>query len=71
MVSYITQSGLRPAIWASRFGISRGYLSDIMSGKKRPGLDLAFRIERETKGGVPASSWVSADGQSTPSEDAA
>lgn len=46
---------------AEIFGISRSYLSEIASGAKRPSLDVAFRIERETGGAVPASSWVSAE----------
>ncbi len=43
---------------AMKFGISQAYLSQILSGKRRPSLDLAIRIERLTDGAVPATSWV-------------
>lgn len=46
---------------ARRLNISRSYLSEIESGAKLPSLDLAFRIERETEGAVPARSWASVE----------
>lgn len=48
------------AKFAERLGISRSYLSEIETGAKKPALDLAFRIERETGGAVPAKSLASA-----------
>lgn len=45
--------------FARKIGISRSYLSEIASGKKRPSLALAFKIESATEGAIPASSWVS------------
>jgi transcriptional regulator with XRE-family HTH domain len=54
----IQESGVIQADWAKRFGVSSSYLSDLLNGKKRPSLDLAFKIERETSGRVLASSWV-------------
>ncbi len=44
--------------FARELGISQSYLSEIASGAKRPSLNVAFRIERETEGKVPASSWI-------------
>lgn len=55
---HIDQSGERQAIWADRIGISRAYLSDLLSKKKVPSLRLAARIERLTDRAVTASSWV-------------
>lgn len=48
------------AAWAARLGIKGGYLSELLSGKKRPSLALAALIERETGGAVPMQVWVSA-----------
>jgi hypothetical protein len=42
---------------AARFGIESGYFARIMLGKRRPGLDVASKIEANTGGRVPASSW--------------
>ena len=67
--NYILDSGQNRAAWADRLGVSRGFLSDLLNGKRRPGLDLAARIERETGGAVKAVSWVAET--PTPSEDAA
>lgn len=41
---------------AGLLGISDGYLSQILSGARRPKLELLIRIEELT--GVPVSSWV-------------
>jgi transcriptional regulator with XRE-family HTH domain len=37
-------------------GITDSYLSQILSGRRRPGLDIAVRIETLT--GVPVESWA-------------
>ena len=58
LASHISSSGESAAHWARRLGISRGYLSEMLAGKKLPSLTLAVTIERETGGAVPASSWV-------------
>ncbi|WP_299558675.1 helix-turn-helix transcriptional regulator [uncultured Sulfitobacter sp.] len=55
---FISQSDCNQAEWAKRIDVSASYLSDLLRGKKRPSLDLAFRIERATCGAVPASSWI-------------
>ena len=36
---------------------SESHLSTLRSGKKRPSLDLAARIERASNGAVPMGSW--------------
>jgi len=56
----ITASGQTRKAIADQLGISASYLSLLESGKKRPSLDLAFRIERLTGGAVPAASWTQA-----------
>ena len=50
---------------AEAFCISQAHLSSLLSGKKRPSLDLAVRIERVTNGKVPAASWVVSEHEAT------
>ena len=47
---------------AGRLGISRSHLSEIVTGAKRPSLELATRIERLTDGAVPVNQWIPAEG---------
>lgn len=54
----IARSGKTRSQFAEELGVGRPYLSMLESGKKRPSLELAIRIERLTGGAVPASSWV-------------
>ena len=55
---YIASKGMTRSEFAKTVGISAPYLSEILSGAKRPSLNLAFRIEGITGGEVPASGWV-------------
>ncbi|MEO8530854.1 MAG: helix-turn-helix transcriptional regulator [Deltaproteobacteria bacterium] len=59
----IDQSGKNRTEWAATLGISKSHLSDLLSGHRKPSLDLAARIERETGGRVLAVSWVPAPTQ--------
>lgn len=43
--------------WADDFGVSRPTLYGLMDGTRQPDAETAMRIERVTKGAVPASSW--------------
>lgn len=43
---------------AAAVGVSRGYMSELVSGSKTPSLEVAVNIERFSRGAVPASSWV-------------
>lgn len=53
--------------FAELLGISKSFMSEIVSGVKRPDLDLAFRIERATLGEVPAASFAfNQDGDAAP-----
>lgn len=56
----IIQSGQSQTAWAERLGISKSYLSAILSGKRQPALDLAVRIQRATDDKVLATSWIAA-----------
>jgi transcriptional regulator with XRE-family HTH domain len=41
---------------AAQIGVTDGYLSQILSGLRRPKLEILIAIETET--GVPVESWV-------------
>lgn len=43
---------------ARRIGITSGHISHLMTGRRRPGLDLALRIEREL--GIKIQLWARA-----------
>jgi len=68
---FIEGSGLPRSAWAERLGISRSYLYFLENGHKSPSLALAVRIERETGGAVPATSWVPEEGAGDVSGEAA
>jgi len=61
LTDFIIASGEARRVWAERFGVSAGYLSDLERGKKTPSLEVAVRIERVTGGAVPAVSWIGED----------
>ena len=43
---------------ADYLGISRPYMSLLLSGHKRPSLQLAGSIEKLTDGAVPMTAWI-------------
>jgi transcriptional regulator with XRE-family HTH domain len=59
LATHLKAAGTKRNEFARIVGISAPYLTQILSGLKRPSLDLAFRIETATGGVVPASCWVS------------
>lgn len=46
---------------ARRLEYDRSNFHKLLNGSLRPTLPLAFRIERETKGAIPASAWAGMD----------
>ena len=56
--TYVRDCGRTQRALADTLEISRPHLSLLISGKKRPSLDLAIRIEQLTEGAVPATSWA-------------
>lgn len=70
---FLRQHRLRQSVFADRVGATQATISKLIRGDTRPSLELAVRIERETKGAVPANSWVPepAPAPETPNEDAA
>lgn len=65
LAEHIRQSGETQTVWAERIRVSRSYLNHLMSGRRKPSLTIALRIESATGGAVPARSWedVCSDGE--------
>lgn len=55
---YLSVNAIRQGCFARLVGVRQPTVSRLVSGKTRPSLDLALRIETETKGKVPASVWA-------------
>jgi len=75
LATYIKGAGISQREFADRVGVDYSIVSRLARDGMRPSLELAVRIERETKGAVPANSWVPepapAPAPETPNEDAA
>ena len=54
---YFKTSRMSQTNFAKMVGISDAYVSDLKHGKRTPGLCVALKIERLTKGRVPVSIW--------------
>jgi len=60
LAAYLDAHGVSNKAFAERVGCSRVMVSLMRAGTTPPGLRLAAKIERETDGAVPATSWVEA-----------
>lgn len=60
LARYLKANELTDAAFALTVGRERSVITKLRHGKASPSLELAFLIERETAGAVPASSWVNA-----------
>jgi transcriptional regulator with XRE-family HTH domain len=56
--SWIDAQGLTRYVVAARLGIQRTYLHKLCRAESRPSLELAFEIEKLTRGSVLASDWL-------------
>lgn len=56
---WLDAAGMTRYDLADRLGIGRGHADRICRGERRPSLELAVEIEKLTRGGVPASYWMS------------
>ena len=59
LVAWMKDSGITASALARDLGITRGYLSLIISHKKTPAGELAAQIERTTGGAVMTAWWWS------------
>ena len=58
LTTFLTETNTSQAKLSEALGISRGHMSLLVSGERKPSLDLAVAIERATGGAVPVSSWA-------------
>ncbi len=56
---YLKTNGIRQTRFAEKMGMSNSYLSQIVSGDRKPSLTLALRIQAETGGAVDLSTFGS------------
>jgi hypothetical protein len=58
LTEYIKSQPDRPMReWADMFGISRPHLLAMLDGTRAPSLAVAQRIEAQTRGAVPITTW--------------
>lgn len=55
--------GRRKANFAEEIGTSPSYLSQLLSGHRRPSFRLMLKIQEATGGDVPVSAWVEQSGE--------
>ena len=56
LAEYRDRHGYKQYELAELLGLADAHLSQILTGKRRPGLPIAVRIEQRT--GIPAESWL-------------
>jgi transcriptional regulator with XRE-family HTH domain len=56
LLAWIKRSKLTQRVFAAEISLTDAHLSQILTGKRRPGLPIAIRIEDRT--GVPVRSWL-------------
>jgi transcriptional regulator with XRE-family HTH domain len=56
LAEYRDRHGYKQYELAELLELAEAHLSQLLSGKRRPGLPIAVRIERMT--GIPAESWL-------------
>lgn len=55
--TYLAETGQSHAEFARRLGVTDSAVWRWAHGKRKPGIEVAFDIERLTAGAVPAASW--------------
>lgn len=51
--------------FAREVGVSKGFMSQILSGDKTPSLKIAVQISRSTNGEIPVEAWVENEAKKT------
>lgn len=54
---HIDRLGITDSAFADRLGVSKGYMSLILSGKRAPSRELIQKIDKVTAGRVPPAVW--------------
>jgi transcriptional regulator with XRE-family HTH domain len=52
LLAYLAQEKIKPREFAERVGISQPFMSRLLHGQRRPGGQLAMKIEEATGGNV-------------------
>ncbi len=60
--THLEATGIKQAALADMVGVSKGYMSLIINGKRGPRLKVALAIQRATLGAVPVEAWEDRDG---------
>lgn len=58
LAAYLERHDISQSAFAKQIGIHPSVASRYISGEARPGIDVAFLIQRLTHGEVPAESWA-------------
>ncbi len=58
LASYLSSTGRSYSDFARAVAADRSQIYRCATGERRPGLELAIAIEKETRGAVPAASWA-------------
>lgn len=61
ITDWLKENTVSRAALAELLGVSRGYMSDLANGNKKPSLEIAMRIHLATGGAVTLESWFSED----------
>jgi transcriptional regulator with XRE-family HTH domain len=59
LLKYMKENSINRSEFAEELGITANSLDRLCSSIRRPGLDLANKIEKLTKGKVPTTFWES------------
>lgn len=62
---HIARLGVSQSTFADRIGVSRGYLSQILSGARSPSREMIQKIDQATGGSVPPGVWFQTPEEAT------
>lgn len=65
LTDHIKNLGITQNAFAAQIGVSKGYLSQILSGQRSPSRDMIQKIDHATEGKVPPSVWFQTPEEAT------
>lgn len=65
LIEHIKSLGISQSAFAAQIGVSKGYMSQILSGQRSPSRDMIQRIDLATGGRVPPSVWFKTPEEAT------
>lgn len=60
LTAFLAETKTKRAALAEKLGVAKSHVTELCQGRKKPGRELAFKIEGVTGGLIPASSWSEA-----------